>query len=1834
MKFIQILNRHTRKITAIWGGVFLFELVSPMVGMALTAGPTAPEATSFEPIDTTDMVNPLTGSLTYNLPLLEVPGPEGGYPLSLSYHAGIRPDVEASWVGLGWTLNPGAINRNVAGLPDDFNEVSLKRRDYWSGGSRKEFGLSVGFASTVNVGLVFSSDTYQGFGVGASVGYGFNMGPISTGIDVGIGPYGGVYTGVSVSTGRAVAKGIGLSTGLSISTNFESVSVGGGVSLAKSNGGDKVSTSLLSASMSSSSNKPSLSIMGSTGSVMNKNAGRISTSSSGFGLTIPLGVISVGLSFKNTRYWSDETSQVYSSGSLYAPIFSENTDFSYWDNSNYDNYRLLPDNINIADNPEDFQMLGGTLPEYDNYSISGQGIGGQIRPFLYQRSLHLQNSQSGASFSKATATNSFIKQGVGFRFVNDFSNSFDQGMDDVAMQLGVLRGRTILPFGMGENIDNRIGNEVIASKHIKYFTNAEISSGTAKSKGFIDVGATAKGFQRLVNGGVIGHNTPVSKGASQIGGFMVTNESGVTYHYALPVYSYSEYSYNYVNNATEGFKFSATTRDEPYAYTWLLTAVTGPDYVDRNGNGLVDAADWGYWTAMDYGKWTENYLWRTPAEGKDHDLDQNYQMYSFGYKQLYYLNKIRTRTHTAIFEKDVRLDGKGTGANFFGKDEYNNGGFSSLSAQSLKLSRIYLLNNSDANLVNEQSSGDIKYSYNGLFTNVLDFGDVNEIGRSLLESKAIRVIDFGHDYSLVKNTPNSFKIDQPIVKYGKLTLKGIQFKGKGGVNLLPQTVFSYDEPNNSMFGATVFANNQFTTVSAISMEVGTMVENAEDSSIYYGMITAVTNGGQGKVYTVANGTGFGENPIALKLRRTKNPEYCKDCQDVWGYYKGDIDKALLGLNNDLAKRVTATSAQGTDAWNLRSISSPTGSSIELKYESNEFKKAVFERNVSIPIRAFRRLDDRRFAVDLPLDVKIFEEKYTVGGVISGFFVGKLSSFPIAPIYSNSGSPTCYYEGRNGSATNSIIIRFTSDVPLMYAGNIRLPLDPLINYGGGVRIKTVGIKTVDNTNYQTEYQYRVNNSSTGLTSYLPYNIETGDFTGISSEIYKTMYKKLLNKEVQDILKYAREIPGPGVMYESVRIQNRVVLPNGDSQKEGYTENRYRVMDERMIKRVILQDQDGGDHNTHAVNLRISDFTTNIGDLKGIKYFDADGKLIKETKNEYLYDQTEIAVPSNDIRDYYKAELKNKFNLQGFINERFAEARYNTAKDGSNVIMTAREQYPSILLSSTVTDYVNNSSETTKNLGFDFLNGQPDSVLKKDSYGNYFMTETGFAYKQYPEMRSKLISLNNKNMLSQVYSQVNYKVDANNNKLGVISASRTIWGKGADVLDPDGVIIKQNIATNGNIWRKQRKEIFEIPDQYGVSGVLPISQFSFSSGYWKLVSAYSLYNVYSKALEDYDRNNNYSANRYGYNNSKIVAGANFAKYREIAFSGAEDELLGKTVSGEVTKGGGTVSSSAAHTGSKSLSVPANAIGFEYTVPVSGLTIGRTYVASVWVKNVANSNFGLYYNIGGADIAAPITSATSTKKSGNWILVNLEIKVTGGTTLKVFTKNTGTAAGFVDDFRFHPKNSSSIAYVYDAFSGELTYILDHLNLYTKFEYDAIGRLTKTYKEQFGRTPYKTNEYQMNYASKSGDQMYYNDEISGIYRKNDCGYQLEGSTHSYQIAAGAFSSKFSKADADEKAKAELDRLGQRNANTIGICSACKTYKFTVGLDPETMWIRYKNCGVNAYSIMPLKYLGSNVGGKRVFTLCTEEDPYTVAFGYSQNGEFYTGWSAVTFESLGACIQ
>ena len=190
--FFSILKLRKSKsfkgIALTMGFLFFFDMLRPTAALALTGGPSQPEVQSFEPVGTTQMVDLFTGDFTYNIPLFELPGPSGGYPFNLAYHAGIGMDQEASWVGLGWNLNPGAVNRNMRGLPDDFDGDEI----ITTNDMKATVKVGANFSNNVeflggddqisSIGLSLYYQSYRG------VGYGLNLGSSSkhTGLNWGV----------------------------------------------------------------------------------------------------------------------------------------------------------------------------------------------------------------------------------------------------------------------------------------------------------------------------------------------------------------------------------------------------------------------------------------------------------------------------------------------------------------------------------------------------------------------------------------------------------------------------------------------------------------------------------------------------------------------------------------------------------------------------------------------------------------------------------------------------------------------------------------------------------------------------------------------------------------------------------------------------------------------------------------------------------------------------------------------------------------------------------------------------------------------------------------------------------------------------------------------------------------------------------------------------------------------------------------------------------------------------------------------------------------------------------------------------------------------------------------------------------------------------------------------------------------------------------------------------------------------------------------------------------------------------------------------------------------
>lgn len=209
MTLMKGFRRVSRPVSLLLLFVLVNQTFLPTVALALTSGPSQPEVSTFTPAGTGDMVDLFSGDFQYNIPLLDV----GGYPINIAYTAGVGMDEEASWVGLGWNLNPGAINRQMRGVPDDFKGDSIVK----AFNIRPDIttGITVGAGSEL-VGLPFLNlEASRGVYYNSYRGYGQNIN-ISPTLSIGK-ANGGLFTAnMGLNIGYDTQDGLDLNASLGL----------------------------------------------------------------------------------------------------------------------------------------------------------------------------------------------------------------------------------------------------------------------------------------------------------------------------------------------------------------------------------------------------------------------------------------------------------------------------------------------------------------------------------------------------------------------------------------------------------------------------------------------------------------------------------------------------------------------------------------------------------------------------------------------------------------------------------------------------------------------------------------------------------------------------------------------------------------------------------------------------------------------------------------------------------------------------------------------------------------------------------------------------------------------------------------------------------------------------------------------------------------------------------------------------------------------------------------------------------------------------------------------------------------------------------------------------------------------------------------------------------------------------------------------------------------------------------------------------------------------------------------------------------------------------------
>lgn len=407
-----------------------------------TTGPTQPETQSFQSVNANNMVDLFTGDFSYNIPLLDV----GGYPVNLHYQSGITMDQEASWVGLGWNINPGVISRNMRGLPDDFQgeeevskTASMKPNrtigatvDAAVGG--EIFGLPIKISAGQSTGVFHN--TYKGWGLEKS---------LHATVDVGIGGKGHLTGGLSVTNNSQNGLDISPSMGFQLGSNEN-----------KLRGGITIGTNY-----NSRTGIQNLQITGEIkqqdNAIVQQLINNVTRFSSVISFAQPSYTPTISVPFNSSQY-----SLRVKAGAEYQGLFPNKQlrgylsiqtikdqdktqrkpayGYLYYEKSNNNLDALLDFNRekDIAWN-ENAPNIAMPVYTYDTWSISGEGTGGMFRAyrsdigFVYDHRMATRSNSNNLGLDFGGG--SYMKAGIDYSNIHSVTNSNawtgDNLLDDV-----------------------------------------------------------------------------------------------------------------------------------------------------------------------------------------------------------------------------------------------------------------------------------------------------------------------------------------------------------------------------------------------------------------------------------------------------------------------------------------------------------------------------------------------------------------------------------------------------------------------------------------------------------------------------------------------------------------------------------------------------------------------------------------------------------------------------------------------------------------------------------------------------------------------------------------------------------------------------------------------------------------------------------------------------------------------------------------------------------------------------------------------------------------------------------------------------------------------------------------------------------------------------------------------------------------------------------------------------------------------------------------------------------------------------------------------------------
>ncbi|MFT5821468.1 MAG: hypothetical protein ACI8ZM_002721 [Crocinitomix sp.] len=952
MSRLERKNSFLKKMAIFMVFNMVFEIVAPTAAMALTSGPSSPEFGSFEPVATNNMVDPFSGDFTYNLPVLMVPGTNGGgYPISLSYHSGTTGEQEASWVGHGWTLNPGAINRGKQGFPDDWNGETVKNHNKAIPNITLTAGINggteifsngletIGIDASLNASITYNN--YKGFGYSTGAGLSLNKGLVSTGFNITDGQH-------SFSLRVDPWKLLGRSK-----KNKKDIDKERDDELSNYDPTNPFSAQIMSNIYKSyekvkNQKLKSGGVYGIVSLSGGQKANQISNYEGGafnfsMGFFAPVSPLPAGLQYGFSGSVAVQENVPVTTNAVYGNQYVRNAYSN--DNNLMDYYTEKQHNYENND-----VFLGIPHALTDQYLVSGEGISGafrmhhkaigQYRPNQIKSEIEIGNlgfefagganndlggnagvgyhvyKQQGWELHDGEELFSGNEEGV-FRFASDLGGHVEFDNDEIKESAELYKNSGVPGFKKFTadvaGIDQRVNSnsstgsyDIGASSYIGHntFEEKNLTSGTVHYRSY----EKSEHIEEFIH-----YDEPEL--GDQIAELSVKNKNGESYNYGLPVFArnekdisigltgitpapivqngymvYADADVSTAQNREDLKIIQGQEREAPYVTSYLLTSINEPNYIDRTNDGPTED-DFGGYTKFEY---TQAY----GSEGGDQKSkldDGNWYDWRYPYAGLYY-----DRGRLSDKKDDLGTYSSGEKEVYYLENIETKTHIAVFETSARMDGLSANPSAADASLLIGASGDKQLQKLDKIELFVKDAAwEAYVADNSNPKPAPLKTVNFDYDYTNVPGIPNSDNGG------GKLTLTRVWFDYNGVYKAqISPYEFEYNYPNYDSYPAKYTAGDDDVTAGYAD---------------FYGAAT-----------------------------EAENPAYNEQQLNAWGYNQGTIngqeahDAGRPWLNQNLVNgNDIATNAGDLPydpaAWNLKVIKLPSGGQIHVQYEQDDYQ---------------------------------------------------------------------------------------------------------------------------------------------------------------------------------------------------------------------------------------------------------------------------------------------------------------------------------------------------------------------------------------------------------------------------------------------------------------------------------------------------------------------------------------------------------------------------------------------------------------------------------------------------------------------------------------------------------------------------------------------------------------------------------------------------------------------------------------------------------------------------------------------------------------------------------